>query len=380
MPSQATSRPRILSAVRLENTSLLLGLLGLAVGAAVGVSGLPETRPLFGNDSIGNMAALAALVAAVVSGLITLTWVTPVNRPWFRSLRWWRLLLNVLGLTLLHAMLALLTTLAAFAVFQNAFEGLALDRWAGAFWVAAAGGLWGYITASSAMSLTTHSLSVLLLFLLGAGALSSASSASEPRWWDLHFSALGTSSDFSGLTFTMTLLVTGIALTTVGDFLAHDLGVWAVGAGERAWKVTAVRAAMLSFGVLVALVALIPVDVNKEWHDTAAQSLVLVFAVALVSFPIMFRRMTGSFQAVTLVIAALLVMLLVLYEGVDYLNTTAFEMGAGAAVFLWLLLFIRTVTAAVEELPHTTSEVARAPGAEAVEPVPSTDRAVTSES
>ena len=362
MPSQATNRPRILSAVRLENTSLLLGLLGIAIGALVGIDGLPGTRPMFGSGSIGNLAALAALVSAVASGLITLTWVTPVNRPWFRNLRWWRLLLNILGLTVLHAMLALLATLAAFAVFQNAFEGVALDRWAGAFWVAVAGGVWGYITASSTMSMTTHSLSVLLLVFLGAGALSSASSASEPRWWDLHFSALGTSSDFSGLTFNMTLLVTGIALTTVGDFLAHDLGVWARGAGERAWKVAAVRASMLSFGVLVALVALIPVNVNKDWHDTAAQSLVMVFAIALVSFPIMFRRMTGSFQAVTLVIAALLVTLLVLYEGVDYLNTTAFEMGAGAAVFLWLLLFIRTVTAAVEGLPDTTSEIGRATG------------------
>lgn len=359
MPSLVVRRPPNLSAVHLENTSLLLGLVGIGIGALVGIVGLPDTRPLFGPDSIGSVASLAAMVAAILSSLFTLTWVTPANRPWFRRLRWWRLLLNILGLTLLHAMLALLGTLAAFAIFQNAFEGLALDRWAGAFWVAMAGGLWGYVTSSSTAALTTHSLSVLLLAFLGVGALSSASSAAEPRWWDLHFSALGTSSDFSGVTFNMTLLVTGVALTTVGDFLAHDLGVWAKGAGEKAWKVTVVRVALLTLGVLVAVVALVPVDVNKEWHDTAAQSLVLVFAAALVSFPIMFRRMSGSFQVVTLAVAGLLVMLMVLYEGIEYLNTTAFEMGAGAAVFLWLLLFIRTVTAAVEELPDTTAEAGR---------------------
>lgn len=359
MPSPVSARPRILSAVRVENTSLLLGAVGMVVGLLVALVSLHETRPLFGSGSIGAVAALASLITSSLSALIALLLVTPRNRPWFRSLRWWRRGLNVLGLSLLHALLAVLATLVVFAIFQGAFEGVALDRWAGTFWVAMSAGAWAYITASSTSSLTTHSLSVLLLVFLGAGAMVSAVSAQEPRWWDLHFSALGTTSDFSGITFNLTLLVTGIALTTVGDFLANDLGVWAAGAGERAWKVTVVRVAMLVLGVLVATVALIPVDVNKEWHDTAAQSLVLVFALALVSFPIMLRRMSGSFQAVTLAVAALLVTLLVLYEGVDYLNTTAFEMGAGAAVFIWLLLFIRTVTAAVEELPDTTAEVAR---------------------
>ena len=171
----------------MENTALLLGAAGIAVGLGVGLLGLPDTRPLFGSGSIGQVAALSSLVTSSFSAVIVLTWVTPSQRPWLRSLRWWRRGLNVLALTLLHAVLAVLGTLAAFAIFQNAFEGVALDRWAGAFWVALVAGTWAYITASSTASLTTHSLSVLLLVFLGAGALSSAASAAEPRWWDLHF-------------------------------------------------------------------------------------------------------------------------------------------------------------------------------------------------
>ena len=53
---------------------------------------------------------------------------------------------------------------------------------------------------------------------------------------------------------------------------------------------------------------------------------------------------------------ALLMMVVVLYAGVGYLNFTAFEMGAAVIVFVWLLLFIRTVTAAVEGSARTTSD------------------------
>lgn len=43
--------------------------------------------------------------------------------------------------------------------------------------------------------------------------------------------------------------------------------------------------------------------------------------------------------------------------GIGYLNTTAFEIAAVGTVFLWLILFTRSVSAAATEVP----EVSRAP-------------------
>lgn len=338
-------------ASRDESFALILAGVAIVAGALIGLLALDSTRPLFGRGSIGEVSAYAA---AGVSGLafgVTMAIVTPRQQPWLRRLRWPRRLLNLFGLALLHAVFAFLLVLAVFAVFADAFRGVALDHWAGTFWVAACCGVTAYMSVASAMALNTQSLSLLLAAFVPTGALASALSASDPQWWQRHFSALGSAADDSGLTFNLTLLLAGLALVTVGDFLAHDLATWGQAVGEPEWKATLAQWALGALGVLLAAVVLIPVTSQKAWHDAAAQSIVIVFAAALVAFPILFRRLPGSFRAVTFVVVGLLVLCLVLYKGVDYLNTTAFEMGAATTVFIWLLLFIRTVSAAVRSGP-----------------------------
>ncbi len=46
--------------------------------------------------------------------------------------------------------------------------------------------------------------------------------------------------------------------------------------------------------------------------------------------------------------------------GIGYLNITAFEIAAVGTVFLWLILFIRSVSATVNDLPAVT-DVTSAP-------------------
>lgn len=139
----------------------------------------------------------------------------------------------------------------------------------------------------------------------------------------------------AGLAFNLTPPLAGLALVAIGDFLAHDLGVWAEATGVPHWRAVYVRVCMVVLGVLLVAVGLIPVNIDKDWHDAAAQSLIVVFAAALVAFPLMFRRLPGAFQAATLVIIGLLITCLVLWKGVGYLNTTAFELGAASTVLVW---------------------------------------------
>lgn len=348
--SSVPERLRARYAARHESLALALAGAAALLGVPVGALGLHGTSPLFGRGSIGETAAYGALGAAGFAFAITMAVVSPVLHPWFTRLHAVRRAMNVLGLALLHAVFAFLLIQAMFAVFGDAFRGAALDKWAGTFWVAISCGATAYLCAASAMALTTQSLSLLLAAFMPTGALASALSATDPHWWQHHFSVLATASDVSGLTFTVTLLLAALALISVGDFLGHDLRTWALATGEPRWKVGAVQIALVTLGALLAVVALIPVNVDRTWHDAAAQSIVLVFAIALVAVPILFHRMPGSFQVVTMVVFALLAVCLVLYKGVDYLNTTAFEMGAGAIVFTWLLLFVRTVSAAVRSL------------------------------
>lgn len=342
-----------------ENAALLLAAAAAVLGGIVGLLMLDGARPLFGAGSIGNVASLAAMGTSGLAFVAAGTTLMLRAQPWMRRISVVRRWVNILGLAALHAVFSFLATSVLFAVFAGAFRGLSLDHWAGTFWVAVACAACTYVCVVSASELTTQSLAVLLSGFLVAGVMASALSAPDPLWWRHHFSFLGADGGDAGITFNLTLLLAGIALVTIGDFLAHDLGVWARATGLATWRVVYVRICMMVLGLLLVLVALIPVNTDKGWHDAAAQSLVVVFAAALVAFPLLFRELPGAFQAATLVVVGLLVACLVLWKGVHYLNTTAFEMGAATTVLVWLLLFVRSVTAAAQGVVAADGGVAQ---------------------
>jgi hypothetical protein len=332
-----------------ENVALYLAGAAALAGLVLGLVTLRTTLPIFGRGSIGEVAAYAGMATGFLAFTITGLTLTPRRQAWMRGISVPRRIADVLALAALHAVFAFLLCIALFAVFSDAFRGLALDRWTGAFWVAASAAACAYACVESALALTSESLSVVLSAFIVTGAFAAALSSSDPDWWHHHFSALG--SGPSGLAFNLTLLLAGLALAACGDLLGHDVAVWCRATGQAQWRATTVRLALIVIGVLVIAVALIPVDTVKVWHDAAAQSIVLVFAAALVAFPVILRSLPGSFRTVTLGVIIALVSLLVLWKGVGYLNTTAFEMGAAATVVVWLLLFVRTVSAAVRSLP-----------------------------
>jgi hypothetical protein len=323
-----------------EELALAAGAVGGLVSALLGLLLLGGVEPLFGRGSIAEIAATAAMVTAFGSSCVILVRVTARTRPWMLGTRRWRQVVHVLSLSVLVAMLAFLTTSVLFAVIiAQAFQGVALDRFGGTFWVALAGGTWSYLAGSIMARLTAQSLSGLLAVFVITGGISAALSSPDPRWWEHHFSSLGAAADAAGTTFNLTLLLSALALVTVSDVLTHELGMWVRAAGERTWKVTWVRVDLLLLGASTALVGLIPVTWHKMIHDIAAQSMVLVFVVGLLSFPALLRNLPGGFRAI-----------MALYKGLGYLNLTAFEIGATATVLIWLVLFIRTVAAAADDM------------------------------
>ena len=346
-PPASTSQ----QAARAESIHLSVGVLGALAGLLVGVLALRGTAPLAGAGSIGQVAALAVFGCATATSAVVLVTRTLAALPWYGSRRVWRRVLDVVGLSLLHGLLGLLLTGALFTVVQQAFQGVALDRAAGTVWVAAASAAAAYITSASVSSLTARSLATLLAVFLTVGVLASAMYAPDPYWWERYFSELGEGSGTASFVFNLTLLLTGLALVTVVEFLAHDLERWARAHGEPGYVVTTVRVLLTLVGVLVALVALISRTVSVPWHDFVATLLVVVFALTLVTLPVLLRRLPGGLLAFTAAAFGMLVALVILHLGVGYLNLTAFEMGAAVVVYVWLLLFIRTVSAAAEGLP-----------------------------
>lgn len=353
----ARTRARLLSTepIRAEGISLTLGIAGSVAGLVVGLLVLRGTAPLSGPGSIGQLSAVCALSASGLVAAGALLVLAPRIHPWMRDMPWWRRALAVAGPSLVYAVLAFLLTGAMFAVLQQAFQGVALDRFASTFWVSATTGAWAYIVGAGSAALDGRSLATLLMVFLTVGVLSAAMLTPDPYWWEQFFSQLGAGSDRAGLAFNLTLLLTGLAFVAVGDFLGHDLGLWARAAGEPRWKVRVVHGTLAVMGALLALVALISLNVSEYWHDVVAESLVVVFGLALIVFPVLLRRLPGGLLLVTGIAFAILVMLIVMFEVVGYLNMTAFEIGAAVTVYVWLLLLIRAVSAAGDGVRETAA-------------------------
>src|SRR5699024_2049543 len=102
-----------------------------------------------------------------------------------------------------------------------------------------------------------RSLATLLAVFATVGVLASAMNAPDPYWWERYFSQLGEGQDLASLTFNITLLLLGVALLTMVEFLAHDLDRWARASDPAHWSIVRVRSLLSVVGVLVALVALI---------------------------------------------------------------------------------------------------------------------------
>lgn len=347
MPDVLRSR-RVTVASRTESFTLALGLAGVLVGLVVGLAVLRGTSTLSGEGSIGQLAAVTSGGTSAVVAAVTMAVIMPQRRPWVRTVPRLRRALTILGPSLVYAVLALLLTSAMYGILAEAFRGVALDRFASTFWVALTTGAWAYVVAASSWALSGRSLATLLMVFLTVGVLAAAMLSPDPYWWEQYFSQLGEGADTAARTFNLTLLLTGLAFVAVGDFVAHDLQRWTDAAGEPRWKVHLVRGTLIALGALLALVALVSRTVSVDWHNRLAEMLVVVFALALIVFPVLLRRLPGGLLVFTGVAFAVLVMLIVLFEGVDYLNMTAFELGAAVTVYIWLLLFIRTVSAAGE--------------------------------
>ena len=354
-----TGTARSTPATRTESLHLLIGAGGAAIGLLVGLLALRGTAPLAGTGSIGQVTALSVAGCAAAATALTIPLLTARALPWFQERRWWRRAVDVIALSLIIGLLGLLLTGAVFTVIQQAFLGVAFDRMTGTFLVAAASGAAAFAASAAAAALNGRVLATLLALFLTAGVLTSAMNAPDPYWWERYFSELGEGDGIASYTFNVTLLLTGIALLTVTEFLAHDLQRWASAAREPRWKVTVVRWMLSAVGLLVSGVALVSRTVSVFWHDVLAQSLVVVFGLALLVFPLLLRRLPGGLLAVTGGAFALLVTLIVLYTGVGYLNMTAFEIGAAVVVYVWLLLFIRLVAAAAEGAVEPDAEAAR---------------------
>ncbi|SDL24707.1 hypothetical protein [Arthrobacter sp. ok362] len=339
------SDPTHRAAVTSESRALVVGSAGfLVLGVVAFLLVWREPVPLSGRGSAGDIAALGTAVlgaGAAVAGCVQR------GKSWSLPARGGSRIRNgidIAGLSLAHACIFLLGWLALFSIFQRAFIGAVLYPLAAAILVGTTGAISAYTAYLSALSMTAYRLSALLAGFLVTGVLTSMLTAENPQWWQENLSALGTSSDVSGVAFNFTLIVAGVVVTTLAGYATATLAATAKTASAR-HQVRVLEGGIVLIGVFLAGVGLFPVDERFGIHTLVASGMVVVFASLIVRIRALVPSISGTFAALGWVFLAVIVVAAVLWFPVGYYNLTAVELIASSLVFAWLIVLIRNLAA-----------------------------------
>lgn len=368
--------------LRSESWALWLGLGSTVIGTMVGLIGFSGYRPdLAGFQSVGVYSAVLAGLAAAIGSVLGYRRFLVIDQNWLLAFPRYRQVINLAALVLIHASISSMAMIITFRIFQDAFLGLTVDKYAGSLMVGITAGIAGYIALLSVARITAQSLSGLLAVFLITGVFISMLAAQNPYWWQSMFSTLGTraAGPASAWTFNLTLVIAGLVLSTLTGFIVRNLqllaGIFDAYAKTQGKprprfirpRPNMVSACLLGLGVCVIGIGLVPVSVSAPVHSTIVKVaagfivvLLLGAALWLPGFPWVFHLL--SFACFLGLVGAAL-----LWQPLAYYNLTAFELAVVGIVFGWLIAFIRTTAAALAVKEKALADIQSISGEDAVE-------------
>ncbi len=333
----------------LETVALMLGALAFVVGFPVSLLLFwGHQLAITGPWSIGWYAAIGGAIVAGVAFILGRVAVRPRDaaegdpRDGFLAsserLRWY----DLIAIALAYAAIALLGWLGIAQLLELSFIDAPVFALPGAALVGVAFALTGYVAFLGGASLTPMSLSLTLAIFLVMGAFTAMLNAGDPHWWRDNLSALGMSSNVSAPAFNITLLISGIMVTTIGRYATDGLPV---DQPHLRRNRRLVRTALVLIGILLACVALFPVDRFFLVHNSVATGMAVVYAALIFALPKLLPTLPKTFYALGYIYVAVVALLAVFFV-TGYYNLTAVELIAGILIFSWIIVFLRVASAA----------------------------------
>lgn len=346
-----TARSAARTVVGMESEALVVGLVVGGVGAVVGAVTFAGASPtIWGGWSIGLLAAIVVLVAGLASSY-TGYWRARhlPGQEWRLPLAPWKFILDATNVAAVHALIAAIGTIAVFVLLSLSFRGVTLDGWVSAASVGAAAGLSSYWIYLSVSKIDTAKLSTLLVIFISVTTLTSMATASDPLWWEYHFSLLGTLGDTSANLFNISLIIAGLLVTTFSLYLARDMrALVELGVLRYRWSPRVISTAFVVMGFMLAGVGLFPLQVSMLLHNICAAGMAVAFFFLLLGCPFILRGMPWTFFAVTGLFFVAMVGSVILFAVTGYFNLTFFELVVFIIIFGWIATLIRFLGATVE--------------------------------
>jgi hypothetical membrane protein len=340
------------TAVGAESEALITGIaaaiLGAIIGGIVFAGGSPS---IWGGWSIGLLAAIVVIVLGVITSYIGY-WRSRhlPGQEWRLGLAPWKFILDATNVAAVHALIAGIATIAVFVLLALSFRGVVLDGWVSAAAVGAAAGLTTAWIYGSVSNIDTAKLSALLVTFIAITTLTSMATASDPQWWEYHFSLLGTLGDTSASLFNISLIIAGLLVTTFSLYLHRDILALAdLGVLRYRWSARTISTLFIIMGFMLAGVGVFPLTVSVLLHNLCAAGMSVAFGLLLIASPFLLRGMPWTYHLVTGLFLLGMIVSVILFAGTGYFNLTFFELVVFMIIFGWIATFIRFLTATVEQ-------------------------------
>ncbi|NYF18283.1 putative membrane protein [Microbacterium sp. AK009] len=174
-----------------------------------------------------------------------------------------------------------------------------------------------------------HRFGTVAISSLPIGVLLAILTTTDPDWWHLHFSQLGTFGTVSSKLFNSTVLFSGFFLAAYGVLLSVALPH---GVGRRTRRIF--RGSVVSAGLHLTVVGMIPIPVSVVLHDLAASGLGLSF-LTMVASSLGIRGRHRAFRRFTILCVVILASGMVILTA-GFITLALFEIVAFSLMLVWL--------------------------------------------
>ncbi|MDH6603754.1 putative membrane protein [Bacilli bacterium PM5-9] len=304
--------------------------------------------PLVGGFSI----ATSVIVLGFISGLASFLYffikgkTTQITTSKYV---YWRNLPTIIAAFIVMLLFALLIF---FGLMKFVFQGLTFDLFTSAFIFSLFVGVINYYMIYTSLTLSPTKLTNVLMVVIVGGVIASMLTNHDKQWWQYNLSFLGTTDATGSWQFNLTLMVSGLLMIALIDFIFVSLKI----EYPKSKRLPILRVLLTLVALNLGAVGLFPYSdtvLFQKIHNGVATLLVYLVIIMIVGIKWLLPNTSKNFLITSYLIGATLLIAAILFQPVGYLSLTAFEIISFVLAFSWILLLLQDL----QKLVQTGKEV-----------------------
>ncbi len=332
---------------RIEGWAMLAGLFVAGITTLAGWIILRTVDiPKFTLVQFGTVLGIAAATIVLIVFMIGYRQSTERLIQYGR-LRKLRQFLISLALAFVHAAIVFLFMVAMSNIASNYVSGIEFDDGTTLTSIAAVSALSAYTALVMSASMTASKIVGTLMAFVLAGVLTSMVTAGDSLWWTHHFSALGAGGTASSYAFNLTMILGGVVVASLADYIVTDLHrIYTLDAKHVVKRMNFLRWGFIGVGVSMLGIALFPYDQFLTIHNIFGYGMSMIFAALIVALPWLIPIFPRIFYVVSYLLVGLAVFaFFYLWKETGIISFIIAEMIMVLLFFVWLVLFVRQINA-----------------------------------